>query len=1277
MKKALSFLLGILMIATAAIPVFAADNNTAANSGPLAITEVAPNPTTPYYEYVEIVNTSDTTVDLRDYYVYRYLMDMSGKMNEWTALKGLLGWGTTNCNASASASLSSISASAVQLETNETVILWLKDKADATVAGFVSYWENKSGVEIDESKVYAIDVTSFAMNDRYTQAYTNSPSKNGASGILPDRIGSCAISLVHKDHYVATATAYATVKSLHENADSIVVLYGRELTDNTYDMASNFYSFMDYDIFVAAHTSGDWIGKGLFNSQIAESQMYPALMMPRPDASGNVTLSTVANKSSGTWEISASTVTDGGYFFDVNVVEMATPGRLVDGQFGASSARLAITEVISSTQGTTAAENMYEFIEVVNTASGTAILDNYEILLNGVTCSGKYPGSMVSNTVNTDSTAEFYPGGRAYANVGGNVKLERGQTAVIWFNNANSGLDSDDFKQFWTDRGNDMTDVTVVEATYTVGTASRPDKTGEGIADRGYGFMPDTQYAFSLYLIDTNKNTVTDSFYEVNTSIASGTAATAIRKELHAKADSVAFIYQKRKEVANLSTNFYGFVDLLKYNAAANAMKTEEAAKTGKSVSITAPTPNTVVKKDMPLEAYYNYSGAYGASNYGEITSVRLYVDTEMDSVPTPGKLIQGQFGYDSKNADDKIQICAYQTAKKLNADGTIDLRIIGWVGLDASELENYDFIGVEIAGAEAATDATEGKADSSKFKDGDLSDAICTKEKNITTNKVYNVIVGGDKQYTIGTYNKTNGYLFAINISGIPTSNCNLTFNCYLEKDQNKVETTGTYQITDTSNENAEEALLMSLKQDINTAMTENTKDHKVLFCGDANNPTLAEGEKAIWVEELFDAYPESTDKDEAAIKAVYVYYPMHDDPSQLTDTQLKNMGATRVFAYLGIPDGATAQNKAKGMVCTHGGGGQAYAQYCLEAVRHGYAAIAFDTEGCYAESGIKALSTLKDTLGHKGKDKFTTAKSALTEQWIYYVISDCAFMNTVLRSLDNVDETKVGITGISWGGMSVTTASCYDSRFAFCIPVYLSYFTSSQTNTGKFGDSTYNPGFDEFAAELWHNAQALEGSRVPTLIINSQKDTFADISSTMMTYNTLKKNNSHAYMLIKPDLVHGQAQGASPAEIYRFADWVCSGYANEKSFYTFDKEITHSLGKSYEVKVAVPSNITDVTATLYYTTEALSYSSSYVLEQTFASVAVSQTGDITTDSNGNSVYTFTVAVPDDAYLYYISFAGESQYDADITVTYTDAFKGKILGSTGIVVVNGGSINA
>lgn len=85
---------------------------------------------------------------------------------------------------------------------------------------------------------------------------------------------------------------------------------------------------------------------------------------------------------------------------------------------------------------------------------------------------------------------------------------------------------------------------------------------------------------------------------------------------------------------------------------------------------------------------------------------------------------------------------------------------------------------------------------------------------------------------------------------------------------------------------------------------MTQNTQDYKVIFCDDENKPALASGEKAIWVDELFKAYPSSTDAAEKSITAVYIYYPMHENPANYNDTELKSMGATRVFAYIGIPD-------------------------------------------------------------------------------------------------------------------------------------------------------------------------------------------------------------------------------------------------------------------------------------------------------------------------------------------------------------------------------------
>ena len=51
--------------------------------------------------------------------------------------------------------------------------------------------------------------------------------------------------------------------------------------------------------------------------------------------------------------------------------------------------------------------------------------------------------------------------------------------------------------------------------------------------------------------------------------------------------------------------------------------------------------------------------------------------------------------------------------------------------------------------------------------------------------------------------------------------------------------------------------------------------------------------------------------------------------------------------FAFLGIPEGASEQNKAPAVLLVHGGGGTAYWQWVCEWVNRGYVALAMDLEG------------------------------------------------------------------------------------------------------------------------------------------------------------------------------------------------------------------------------------------------------------------------------------------------------------------------------------------
>lgn len=460
-----------------------------------------------------------------------------------------------------------------------------------------------------------------------------------------------------------------------------------------------------------------------------------------------------------------------------------------------------------------------------------------------------------------------------------------------------------------------------------------------------------------------------------------------------------------------------------------------------------------------------------------------------------------------------------------------------------------------------------------------------------------------------------------------------------------------------------SEAALLASLKQDLASKMQLNTQEYKVLVCG--NDQPLANGEKAIWLQYVSEFDPSSY----ASVKACYFYYPMHDDPTTLIDSmtaaEWHNAGYNRVFAYIAVPN-----NAQKGIVCVHGGGGHAYAKYAYEAYNHGYAAIAFDTEGWHATDKTGEAKA-SDAYSHKSKDSFSTAKEDIEQQWMYYAISDSAFANTILRSFV-ADGKSVGITGISWGGLTSTIASCYDQRLAFAVPIYLSYYLGYGDNTAQFGSIQ-----NAFAADLWQAVDVLEANKVPIMIINSQKDLWADLNSSVNTFNTLQKNNEHSYLLIKPNLGHSQQEGAGIAEIYRFGDWVLSNYSNEKSFFTTNKTPSKNLGWSYSMELTVPANITDPKAVLYYTTSGITYGAGGVVNETFFAKELTLTC-LRDDDNGNKVYKVDVNVPSEAYLYFISFYGSSAYDLGITPAYgsSEKYHGKIYSSSSVIVMKGNSIN-
>ncbi len=247
-------------------------------------------------------------------------------------------------------------------------------------------------------------------------------------------------------------------------------------------------------------------------------------------------------------------------------------------------------------------------------------------------------------------------------------------------------------------------------------------------------------------------------------------------------------------------------------------------------------------------------------------------------------------------------------------------------------------------------------------------------------------------------------------------------------------------------------------------------------------------------------------------------------------------NGSPTYVFAFVGIPATATKDKPVPGIVLVHGGGGTAFPDWVKMWNDKGYAAIAIDTEGKIPNADVSLLSTenvsFESTKSH-GPDNtgYRDHANPANEQFLYHAIAGTIVANSFLSSFEEVDSRKIGLTGISWGGVIATNTAAYDDRFAFVAPVYGAVAMTG--TTGIFG--TLYEMYPRCSA-LWDNVEMLRTCRTPMLFINWDGDPFFTVDATEKCASTAM----NARTLLIPNLNHGHLQGATIQELFHFANSV-----------------------------------------------------------------------------------------------------------------------------------------
>lgn len=239
-----------------------------------------------------------------------------------------------------------------------------------------------------------------------------------------------------------------------------------------------------------------------------------------------------------------------------------------------------------------------------------------------------------------------------------------------------------------------------------------------------------------------------------------------------------------------------------------------------------------------------------------------------------------------------------------------------------------------------------------------------------------------------------------------------------------------------------------------------------------------------------------------------------------------------TKIFAYIGIPEHETGE-KVPGIVLVHGGGGHAFPGWVRMWNDRGYAAVAMDNTGYFpSENGwVRRGDSIPDN------DGVTTSSGEADEMWMYHAVISAALCGSILRSLPDVDAERVGITGISWGGVITSILIGYDPRFAFAVPVYGSGFLGDAP--GNIGRAFRLPD----TRKMWLAEERFENVKMPVLWLQWNDDNCFSLKSGWESYLATRGGNAVTRYSAVDGMMHSHSHGWAPEVIGMFADSVTKG--------------------------------------------------------------------------------------------------------------------------------------
>jgi dienelactone hydrolase len=149
-----------------------------------------------------------------------------------------------------------------------------------------------------------------------------------------------------------------------------------------------------------------------------------------------------------------------------------------------------------------------------------------------------------------------------------------------------------------------------------------------------------------------------------------------------------------------------------------------------------------------------------------------------------------------------------------------------------------------------------------------------------------------------------------------------------------------------------------------------------------------------------------------------------------------------------------------------------------------------------------------------------------------MYHAVADVVLANSLLRSLPEVDAARVGVCGISWGGIITSTVVGIDPRFAFGIPIYGCGALDRIPNQ-------YGRALGDLALyrEVWEPLIRLPRATMPLLWLTGPRDAHFPLDAQRASYRAAP---GPRMVSIPFDMKHGHPAAWNPPDSYAFAQAV-----------------------------------------------------------------------------------------------------------------------------------------